>query len=135
MDNMGKLKDNEEFNKATDELISAFEEAVTIKKWTSNGTELPAEGVAPAGIYTLVQTTAVVDDVGIEKTAAQDGTISSGDLQFQLRVAMHAPTNNPYHPGDRIIYEGIEYRLVQKPMTEYLSGVVYYTCIARRITD
>jgi hypothetical protein len=135
VDNMGGLPTNQDFNKATNELVSAFEEAVIIKKWTSNGTELPAEGVTPSGIYTSVATSAVVDDIGLEKTAGQDGTFSAGDLQFQLRVPIHEPTPNPYHPGDRIVYQGIEYRLVQKAMTEYLGGLVYYTCIARRITD
>ena len=135
MDNMGGIFDGQGINKAIKEVIAAFEEAVTIKKWTSNATELPAEGTTPAGVYTLIPSTAVIDDIGIEKTTGRDGVYAAGDLQFQLRVAMTAPTANPYHPGDRIIYDGVEYNLVQKPQIEYLDSIVYYTCIGRRISD
>ena len=135
MDQMGGIKDNQQINKAIREVVGAFEENVIIKKWLSRNTELPAEGVAPADVYTSVKSTAVVDDIGIAALSMQDSVYAAGDLQFQLRVAMAAPSSNPYHPGDRIVYEGIEYRLVQKPMTEFISGLLFYTCIARRVTD
>jgi len=138
MDRMGGLNDNQQLGKSLNELVSAFEEPVTIKKWTSNAAELPANGVAPAGVYTSIVTTAVIDDIGLEKLTGADNVFAAGDLQFQTRIPLTAPLTGPsgsYHPGDRIVYDGAEYKLVQKSMRENLSGTVYFTCIGRRIDD
>ena len=135
---MGGLNDNEKIGKSLNELVAAFEENIIIKRWTSYSTDLPAEGVTPAGNYTSIAATAVVDDIGIEKLMGKDGMFASGDLQFQTRVLLLGEILGPAGtmiPGDRILYDGGEYKLVQKPMIEFLSGVVYYTCIGRRIND
>ena len=133
-DKMGNEK-QDLLDGALNELAGAFEENVTIKKYASAGTN-PLDLQTPSIVYTLINTTAVVDDIGIELLKASDGVFAAGDLQFQIRtVKIHEPTVTPYHPGDRIVYEDVEYRLVQKPQTEFLGGIIYYTCVARRISD
>ena len=133
-DHMGGISTGQDFSKAIDDVIGAFEENVTIKKYSSRATDLPAEGTTPAIVYKLIQTTAVIDDIGLEKLTGRDGVFAAGDLQFQTRIPLAAPDDAAGTPGDRIIYDSVEYRLVQKSMPEYIGGVVYYTCIARRIT-
>jgi len=129
MDNMAENKTV--IDDAIADVSGAFEEQITVKQFVSYG-EVPADGLTPTITYKLLPTTAVVDDIGQEKMASAGGFIALGDLQMQIRtIKLQEP--NSSHPGDRIIYDGAEYTLVQKPMIEYLSGVIYYTCICRRV--
>ena len=72
----------------------------------------------------------VIDDIGIEKMSNNDGVYNAGDLSCQIRVQLKASVAG--QPGDRIVYQGIEYYIVQKPMTIHLSGALHYECILRR---
>ena len=129
---MGNTTDFQELDKAGDEIRSALEENITIKKAVAVASA-PASGLAPSWTYTSFSSTAVIDDIGIEKANSNDNVYAVGDLQFMVRVKLQEPSAS--YPGDRIVYENIEYRLVQKPMTEYMSGKLYWTCVGRRVTD
>ena len=132
MDKMGNTTDFQEVDKAAYEVRSAMEEPIIIKKASAVGA-VPASGLAPSWTYTSYASSAVVEDIGIEKANSNDNVYAVGDLQFMVRMKLQEPSAS--YPGDRIVYEAVEYRLVQKPMTEYLSGRLYWTCVGRRVTD
>jgi hypothetical protein len=133
-DGMGENKDDMMEATLSDD-AAAFEENIILKKYTSMGSAT-VSGDAPVIGYTDVKTTAVVDDIGLEMLKAADGVFAAGDLVFQIRGQRpHEPTQNPIHPGDRIVYESVEYRIVQKPQLIYLGGVIHWECICRRLSE
>ena len=130
---MGNIK-NEFFDRALAELDDTFGELVILKRWTSSGTPGP-DGYKPPDNYQLIPTRAVIDDIGIEAIKSSNGTLAAGDLKFEIRIRPQEAGTAPYYGGDLIAYEGVDYWLLTKPMTEYLGGKLYYTCIARRKSD
>lgn len=128
-DEMGNANDFDAMQTAETELAPVFNEQVTVKRFVGYGTA-PISGQQATPKYLTFNTTATIDDIGIEKASNNDGVYSAGDLECQIRVKLNASTGGV--PGDRIIYQGVEYYIVQKPLTINLNGILHYECILRR---
>ena len=133
MDRMSEHS-NKDFLTGMSDEKEVFEESIKIRRWKGFASEDPVSGFVGTPQYDEFYTTAVIDDIGIDKVKSADGIYAAGDLVFQITIRLQEPIANT-HEGDRIVYDGIEYFLVGKPMITYFAGVVYYETIGRRTTN
>ena len=104
-----------------------YGELVIIKRFTgfaSAGDS--ARGIQPVPSYTKVTSKAIVDNITPQDILYGGGLYQTGDITISLRENLnYIDTINQsggQSHGDRIIYEGHEYRIVGKKDTHTLIG-------------
>lgn len=97
---------------------STFEEPITIKRWVSVPATPGVYGTPQKATFTSFAATAVVVEMGVASKYFAVGVLSVGDLVIQIRDRLNESNENigGAQGADRVIYRGMEYRLVQRPI-------------------
>ncbi len=110
--------DRQTFGEMVAETRSQFEEPITIRRWTSTPTTPGAFGTPQKAQFTDFPATALVVmmDVAFKMFAA--GVLSAGDLVLEMTDRLNEGNENVggSQQADRIVYRGMEYRMVQRPI-------------------
>lgn len=127
------------FGEMVAEEQSTFEEPITIKRFVSQPSTPGVYGTAQKPTFTLVPATAVVVSLGVAAQLFAAGVLSAGDLVLQMRDKLNESNENigGTQMADRVVYRGMEYRMVQRPIPESFGGglsgdVPFYTVHLRR---
>ena len=124
--------------KATD---VPYGEKLTIKRFTGvNDPGDPARGIQPVLGFNLICTKGVVNSIQQQDILNSGGIYQLGDLTVELTIQLnHIDTiqqQGSPSQGDRIIYEGHEYRIVGKRDSHQLIGRVrLFSYTFRKIGD
>lgn len=113
-----------------------LEEAITIKRFASQSATPNALGQAAAPSYTSFPATAVLLDLGIDASHLAADVLSAGAIKLQIRERLRESDEAAAgsNPGDRVIFRGAEYRLIQRGKPVTVGGnVVFYEYLLRRI--
>lgn len=119
----------------------SLEENITIKRFVSQSSTPNAFGQKPTPIYALYQATAVLVELGVKSDLFVAGVLSAGDIQLQMRERLRESDESAggSHPGDRLVYRGAEYSLVQRPVPVSVGAgqgaVVFYNTFLRRVNS
>ena len=129
--------DQEQFGQAMAELEKTFEEAITIKRFSSQPSTPSAFGTPQKIQFTSVAATAVVVSMGEAQSMFAEGVLQAGDLVLQMRDRLNESNENVggSTPADRVVWRGMEYRMVQRPEPIFLDGDVFYKVLLRRTND
>jgi len=129
----GTHHDQEFLEKSLNEVSPILEEPVTLLRFQSRDQTPDPAGEPRPATYLKIPTTAVIAELGIETTNFSHGTYAAGDIVLQMRIEPQH-TDSQDHPGDRILWRGVEYRLVQRPMPYHVEGFLWWRVVARRVT-
>lgn len=112
-----------------------YGEAITIKKFVSLSGTPTAGGLAPDPVYTDFKSVAFLLDLGIGAMAQANDAMVAGDIHLNMREQLNESDigNNGTHPGDRLVYRGSLYRLVQRPIPVSVGAVLFYETWLRRV--
>lgn len=122
------------FGEAIAELEHTFEEPVTIRRFVSQPSLPGAFNTQQKATFTDFPATAVVVDMNAVANLFAAGVLSAGDLMLQMRDRMN---EGDQHLGgtqqaDRLVYRGMEYRMVQRPYTISYGGDTHNVYHLRR---
>lgn len=122
------------FGEAIAEYEHSFEEPVTIRRFVSQPSTPGAFNTQQKATFEDFPATAVVVDMNAVASLFAAGVLSAGDLLLQMRDRMNEGNQNigGTQQADRLVYRGMEYRLVQRPYTISLGGDVFNICHLRR---
>lgn len=127
------------FGEMVAEEQSTFEEPITIKRFVSQPSTPGVYGTAQKPTFSSVAATAVVVEMGVASKLFAAGVLSAGDLVLQMRDRLNESNENigGTQMADRVVYRGMEYRMVQRPIPESFGGglsgdVPFYTVHLRR---
>ena len=131
----GDGSENEVLREGVFEIESEFAEPITIKKFSGTFTTPAEPGQAPDPIYTSSISRAVMVTLGQTSSLMEAGVLTAGDITLQMRDRLHEADANigGSQPGDRVIWRGAEYRLVQRPEPIYIGGDTFYNVFLRRV--
>ena len=135
MEKMYSKRDNDFIDKGLNDVTGAFEEPIILKRYASRVTTPSINGLARSIVYQNISTTAVVEELGIETTSMAHGIYMAGDIKLQMRIKPNEPNEILNNPGDRIVWRGVEYFLVQRAMPIFINNDSFYKVIARRVTS
>ncbi len=112
--------DMDDFSAMVAETEGSFGESITIKRWTSQSTTPGAFGTPAAPVFTNVASQAVIVEMNVASKLFAAGVLSAGDLVIQIRERLNEGSMNigGSQAADRIIYKGMEYRMVQRPIPQ-----------------
>ncbi len=133
---MGQLDGGDvEFLKRTDflELEDDLAEFITIRRYTST-TPASATGFKPVLNFTNEEAKAFLQDLGIGAESIANDAHVVGDIQLLMleQLAESDSQVGGKNPGDRVIYRGAEYRLVQRQIPVFIGDILYYQSWLRR---
>jgi hypothetical protein len=111
-----------------------LEEAITIKLFSNQSSAPGAFGTQKKITFTDFPATAVLVDLGIAASMFKEGVLTAGDIVLHMRERLTESNEHigGNHPGDRVIWRGSEYRLVQRPIPVLLNDVMFYDVLLRR---
>lgn len=139
MIDQGLSTDLSDFGEMIVEEQSTFEEPITIRRWTSQPSVPGAYNTTQSAVYTDFPATAVIVEMNVAAKMFAAGVFSAGDVVMQIRDRIGEGNGNVGGTSmpDRVIYRGMEYRLVQRqyPITfgSGLSGdAAFYITHLRR---
>lgn len=118
--------DEDDFLTMAVETSGTFEEPITIKRWASQSTTPNPFGSAPEGVFATFPATAVIVEMNVAAKMFAAGVLSAGDLVIQIRDRLNEGSMNigGAQAADRIIYRGMEYRMVQRPIPQSFGAVL-----------
>jgi len=131
----GDGTENEEFREGAFEIESEFAEPITIKRFSGTFTTPAEPGQAPDPIYASYSARAVMVTLSQTASLMEAGVLTAGDITLQMRDRLHESDANigGSHPGDRVIWRGAEYRMVQRPEPVYIGGDTFWNVYLRRV--
>lgn len=128
--------DSEMLDGAFEEAASAFEEPITLRRWKGTFNEATVDGgLVRQPQFDDVTMTAVIQALGTSAISVAAGVYAAGDLSYQIRIRPTEPGATTGHPGDRLVYEGVEYLPVQKSVPQYIGRQLFWTGVMRRRTE
>jgi len=104
-----------------------YAEPIVIKRFTGiNDPGDPAAGIQPKLGFTLTATKGIINSIQHQDILNSGGIYQVGDITVELTQRLNyidvIPQQGGTSQGDRIIYEGHEYRIVGKVDTHTLVG-------------
>ncbi len=127
------------FGESVAEEESSFGEPITIKRFSSRNASPGAFGTPQAIQFTTFEAIAVVVSMVVASKMFAAGVLAAGDLVLQMRDYLNEGNDNigGSQIADRVLYRGIEYRMVQRPIPEALGAglggdVPFWTVHLRR---
>jgi len=131
----GDGSENEILRDAFFEIASEFEEPITIRRFLSQSTAPTESGQAPQPIFQNYSAMATLVSLGTTSSLVEAGILSAGDVTLQMRDKLREANENigGTHPGDRVIFRGMEFRLVMRQEPVYVAGDTFWTTFLRRI--
>ncbi len=127
------------FPDAMVEVSGAFEEPITIKRWTGTTGGNPAHGQAPTDVYTTIPSRANITELAPQEIYFPGSIYVAGDIRAEIRLQVfgaEAGTGDFQTAGrksDKVVYRNREYKFVghidRKKMTDrwYWVGVLRQT--------
>ena len=120
-------KDNQFIKDAIDSVDKPYGDNIIIKKFTGIADPGdPARGIQRRFAFKRIKTTAIITGVSQRDITNSGGIYQLGDLNVSLKQKLNyidtIQQTGGLSQGDRIIYEGHEYRIVGKVDTEPLIG-------------
>ncbi len=119
-----------------------FEEPITIRRFASQSATPSAFGTPlPPSSPTDYPATAVVVEMNVAAKLIAADVLQAGDLVLQMRDRLNEAAGNVggSQLADRVIYRGMEYRMVQRPhpvtMGQGLSGEAQFYIVHLRRTN
>ena len=106
------------FAEMVGEVDSLFEEPITIRKAAVSQPSAPGAFQTPQKpTFTDIASSAVVVDMNAAAKMFAAGVLSAGDLVLEMRERLNEGSENIGGAvlADRVVYRGMEYRLVQRP--------------------
>ena len=118
------------------DVVENLGDAVVLKIVATSIPGDPAKGIGNTYTFTLKQTRAVIDQVNQTDILNSGGIYLVGDIVVQLKERLREVVDKVGHIGDRMIWDGYEYRIVGKRWPETLQGVsVVYKYTMRKVDD
>lgn len=110
--------DTQDFGEMVAEVRSQFEEPITIRRFASQTTAPGAFLTQLPSTFTDVSATALVVSMDVAAQHFAAGSFSAGDLVLEMTDQLNEGSNNIGGAvvADRVIYRGMEYRMVQRPI-------------------
>lgn len=123
-----------DFTEAVVEQETTFDEAITIKRFSSQPSTPGAFGTPQKIQYTTFAATAVVVEENVAASMFAAGVLQAGDLVLQMRERLTESNENigGSTPGDHVLWRGSEYRQVQRPHAVTIGGDSFYIAHLRR---
>lgn len=111
-----------------------IEDPITIRRFTSQDTTPGVFKTAQKAAYTDFPSSALVVTLDVAKSMFAEGIMSAGDLVLEMRDRLSEASGNigGTAGGDRVIWRGAEYRMVQRPQPINLGGDVFFVTLLRR---
>lgn len=139
MNDQGLGTDSTNFGESIAECESTLEEPILIRRFSGQTTTPGAFGTTQKPTPTDIPSTAVVVEMGVAAKMFAAGILSVGDLVLQMRDRILEGNENIGGSvfADRVVYRGMEYRMVQRPIPESFGGglsedVPFWTVHLRR---
>lgn len=107
-----------DFGEMVAECESEFAEPITIRRAAASQPSTPgASGAAKKAVFTDFPATAVQVEMGVAQKMYAAGVLSAGDLILQMSDRLNEGNENTggTQLADRVVYRGMEYRMVQRP--------------------
>lgn len=103
---------------------STFDDPITISRFTSQPSSPGAFGTPQKPQFTAFQATATLVEFGVAAKMFEAGVLVAGDIVLQIRDKLNEGNENigGSQLADRIIFRGIEYRMVQRPEPVTFGG-------------
>ncbi len=126
------------FSGAMKEVAGAFEEPVTVLRWTGVTAGNPGQGVPDTDIFQNIRTTAVIKTLTAKDTFGTAGIYVPGDLQAEFRIPVYgaeAQSGDFLAPGtrpDRVLYRNRAYYFVGHVDRKKLTERVFWVGILRQ---
>lgn len=124
---------------AIGEVAKAFEEPITIKRWTGKSGGNAARGVAATSSYTMIKTTAVISQLDARDINYPGSIFAQGDLKLECVVEIKGGESyagdqaTSARDADVIIYRGRDYRIIGTVNREHLHSRTHFAATMRRI--
>ncbi len=120
------------------EVATAFEEPITIRRWTGNSGGSAAQGVAATDAYTDIRTTAVISELTAKEINYPGSIFSQGDLKIECQQeikGLESYTGDQAaaaKKSDLVVYRGRTYRVIGTVNREFLNSTTHFAATMRR---
>ncbi len=106
---------------SSEEARLTYGEIVLIKRIAGSSPGDPAQGISPTYTFTTTKSRAIVSTLGQNDIMQSGGIYQLGDITLELNENLEEITDKTRRIGDRLIWEGNEYRIVGKKDHAHIS--------------
>lgn len=114
-----------EIQKMLEGAVDELGEAVTIKYVASATAGNPQQGIGNTYTFTYKSTKAVIEGLTQNDVLFVGGIYQIGDIKVQMKEVLREVVYTVGNIGDRLIWNGTEYRVLGKRLPETLQGITY----------
>lgn len=130
--------DGDIFGKSMKEVQGAFEEPITIFRWTGTTPGDQIKGIADQDTYIQIRATGVIGQLKAQDIFSSGGIYIPGDLQAELTIPVYgaeAQEGDWLEPGrkpDRVMYRNRAYYFVGHVDRKKLTQRVFWVGVMRQ---
>lgn len=127
-----KRHDDAAIKKMLEGAVTELGDPVTIKRVATSSPGDPTKGVYPTYTFTFEPTRAVIESVTQTDILYPGGIFQIGDIKVQMREVLREVVYTVGNIGDRLIWNGTEYRVLGKRQPETLLGKTFLNFYSMR---
>ncbi len=119
---------------SADEARLVYGEVVQIKRISGSSPGDPVQGISPTYTFTTTKSRVLITTLGQNDIMQSGGIYQLGDITIDLNESLEEITDRTRRIGDRMIWNGNEYRIIgKKKNTDVSDRSHFFTYVMRKV--